>query len=390
MIYFDNGSTTPVNERVKTKVVEYLNNNFGNPSSLHKLGVEAEKRIKSEREKVARYLGVESKNIVFTSGGTESNNNAIKGACYTFQNRGKHIITTIFEHASVYNTFKDLQAEGFEVEYLKVDSNGFINIDELKKKIRKDTILVSIMHVNNEIGSVQNLESIGKAIKEVNNRTVFHTDAVASFGKIPMEIKKWGVDLLTASGHKVYTPSGIGFLYVRDGLKLNPLISGGGHEDGRRSGTENVLGIVALGESISILSEKNIVEEMKKANELRTYLVEKIKSSIKDVRLNSPEVYDGDNLTSSPFLVNLGFKGVKAEVLLHYLESKDVYVSTTSACNSKSSKKASRVLDAIKVPQEYLEGSLRITFSHNNTKEEVDEFVSVLEEGLLMLRMLRR
>ncbi len=390
MIYFDNGSTTPVDERVKNKVVEYLNNNFGNPSSLHKLGVEAEKRIKNEREKVAKYLGVHSKNIVFTSGGTESNNYAIKGSCYTFQNRGKHIITTIFEHASVYYTFKSLEAEGFEVEYINVDSNGFVNIEELKSKIRKDTILISIMHTNNEIGSIQNLEAIGKGIKEVNNRTIFHTDAVASFGKLPMEIKKWGVDLLTASGHKVYTPSGIGFLYIRDGLKLNPLITGGGHEEGRRSGTENVLGIIALGESASLLYEKNIDEEIKKANELRFYLVEKIKKSIKDVRINSPKVFNGDNITSSPFLVNLGFKGVKAEVLLHYLESKDIYVSTTSACNSKSSKKASRVLDAVKVPQEYREGSLRITFSHNNTKEEVDEFVAVLEEGLLMLRMLRR
>ncbi len=167
MIYFDNGSTTPVDERVKNKVVEYLNNNFGNPSSLHKLGVEAEKRIKNEREKVAKYLGVHSKNIVFTSGGTESNNYAIKGSCYTFQNRGKHIITTIFEHASVYYTFKSLEAEGFEVEYINVDSNGFVNIEELKSKIRKDTILISIMHTNNEIGSIQNLEAIGKGIKEV-------------------------------------------------------------------------------------------------------------------------------------------------------------------------------------------------------------------------------
>lgn len=390
MIYLDNGATTPIDPRIKNKIIEWMDGNFGNPSSLHKLGVEAEKTIKTNRAKVAGLFNTKEKNIVFTSGGSESNNFAIKGVATTFKNRGKHIITTKFEHASVYYTCKYLEREGYEVDYLSLDENGLINLDELREKIRKDTILVSIMHVNNEIGSVQDLESIGKIIKEKNDRTIFHTDAVASFGKLPMNPTKWQVDLVTASGHKVYTPKGIGLLYIREGLKIESLIHGGGHEEGRRAGTENTLGITALGEAAEILMEKDFEKEIERVKELREYLVKKISDTVKDFRINGPEICNGSRICCSPFVLNASFKGVKAEVLLHYLESKEIYVSTTSACNSKSSKKAARVLESIKVPKEYIDGSLRITFSHNTTRDELDKFVEVLSEGLVMLRMFNR
>lgn len=390
MIYLDNGSTTPILDSIKESIRIKLDGDFGNPSSLHKLGVEAEKDIKDSRSKVAELLGVKEKTIVFTSGGSESNNHAIKGSISTFNKRGKHIITTKIEHASVYNTLKKLESKGFEVDFLGVDKNGLINLDELKSKIRKDTILVSIMHVNNEIGSVQDLEAIGKIIKGKNDRTIFHTDAVASFGKLPMEVKKWQVDLLTASGHKVYTPKGIGFLYIREGLHLDSLIDGGGHEEGRRAGTENTLGITALGEASSILYKRDTKKDIENIKALRSYAIELITKSIKDTRINGPEICRSELIRCSPYVLNISFKGLKAEVLLHYLESKDIYVSTTSACSSKSSKKESRVLDAIGVEKDYVDGSIRVTFSHYTSKDEIDGFVEVLKEGILMLRMFNK
>lgn len=389
MIYLDNGATTPVHNRVKEALIKNMEEDFGNPSSLHKLGINAEKNLKKSRKIIADFIKTDEKSIVFTSGGSESNNYAIKGSASTYKNRGRHIISTKIEHASVFNTVKSLEEEGFEIEFLDVDEKGFINLEELKNKIRKDTILVSIMHVNNETGTIQDLEKIGKIIKGTNENTLFHTDAVASFGKIPLEIKRWNVDLLSVSGHKVYCPKGTGFLYIREGLKIKSLVHGGGQENGRRAGTENTTAITAFGEAVLILKERDFQEDLKNTLELKNYTINKIKENVKDCIFTGGDI-EKDSSNFSPYVINAGFKGVKAEVLLHYLEGSDIYVSTTSACSSKESKKGGRILAALNVDKNYIDGSIRITFSHYTKKEEINKLVEVLKEGLLMLRMFNK
>lgn len=386
MIYLDNGATTPLHERVKNKIVEIINGEFGNPSSLHQLGLDAEKKVREARVEVAKLFLCKEKNIIFTSGGSESNNLAIKGSLGTYSNRGKHIIISSIEHASIYYQAKKLEQDGFDVDYLKVNDEGFVDIDALENLIRKDTILVSIMHVNNEIGTIQDLKKIGSIIKEKNSNTLFHVDAVASFGKLPMEIKDWKADLVSASAHKVHGPKGVGVLYVRDGLKLRSLIDGGSHEFGMRAGTENTIGIVAFGEACKILGESSLKEQSKILEELRDYTKEKILNEISESIVNGPK----DKKNCSPYVINLGFKGVKAETLLHHLASHKIYVSTTSACSSKDSKQESRILKEIGTNKAYVEGSIRVTFSKYTTKNDIDEFVKILKEGIDMLRLFRR
>ena len=390
MIYLDNGATTPVHERVRNVVIDMLNNTIGNPSSLHQLGLDAEKRIKEARMQVAKLFGTKEKNVIFTSGGSESNNLAIKGTLGTYSNRGKHIIISSIEHASVYHQAQRLEEEGYQVSYLPVDKNGFVNLDKLGELIRKDTILVSVMHVNNEIGTIQNLKSIGNLIKEKNSNTIFHVDAVASFGKLPMKISEWKADLVSVSGHKLHAPKGVGALYIRDGLKLRSLVDGGSQEFGMRAGTENSIGIVAFGEACRIINEDGLDMGIEHAKKLYNYLKERVLTEIKDSCINGTELLVNGIYTSSPFLINLGFKGVKAETLLHHLASYKIYVSTTSACSSKESKQNSRILSEIGVPRDYMEGSIRVSFSKYTTIEEIDEFIKILKEGIEMLRMFRR
>jgi len=390
MIYLDNGATTPVHERIKSVVIDMLSNTIGNPSSLHQLGLDAEKRIKEARFQVAKLFGAKEKNVIFTSGGSESNNLAIKGTLGTYSNRGKHIIISSIEHASVYNQAQRLEEEGFQVSYLSVDKNGFVNLDKLGELIRKDTILVSIMHVNNEIGTIQDLKSIGNLIKEKNSNTIFHVDAVASFGKLPMKISEWKADLVSVSGHKIHAPKGVGALYIRDGLKLRSLVDGGSQEFGMRAGTENSIGIVGFGEACKIINEDGLEMGLEHTKKLYNYLKERVLTEIKDSCINGTELLDNETYTSSPFLINLGFKGVKAETLLHHLASYKIYVSTTSACSSKESKQNSRILSEIGVPRDYMEGSIRVSFSKYTTIEEIDEFIKILKEGIEMLRMFRR
>lgn len=390
MIYLDNGATTPVHERIKSVVIDMLNNTIGNPSSLHQLGLDAEKRIKEARFQVAKLFGAKEKNIIFTSGGSESNNLAIKGTLGTYSNRGKHIIISSIEHASVHNQAQRLEEEGFQVSYLSVDKNGFVNLDKLGELIRKDTILVSIMHVNNEIGTIQDLKAIGNLIKEKNSNTIFHVDAVASFGKLPMKISEWKADLVSVSGHKIHAPKGVGALYIRDGLKLRSLVDGGSQEFGMRAGTENSIGIVGFGEACKIINEDGLEMGLEHTKKLYNYLKERVLTEIKDSCINGTELLDNETYTSSPFLINLGFKGVKAETLLHHLASYKIYVSTTSACSSKESKQNSRILSEIGVPRDYMEGSIRVSFSKYTTIEEIDEFIKILKEGIEMLRMFRR
>ena len=390
MIYLDNGATTPVHERVRNVVIDMLNNTIGNPSSLHQLGLDAEKRIKEARMQVAKLFGTKEKNVIFTSGGSESNNLAIKGTLGTYSNRGKHIIISSIEHASVYHQAQRLEEEGYQVSYLPVDKNGFVNLDKLVELIRKDTILVSVMHVNNEIGTIQDLKSIGNLIKEKNANTIFHVDAVASFGKLPMKVSEWKADLVSVSGHKLHAPKGVGALYIRDGLKLRSLVDGGSQEFGMRAGTENSIGIVAFGEACRIINEDGLDMGIEHAKKLYNYLKERVLTEIKDSCINGTELLVNGIYTSSPFLINLGFKGVKAETLLHHLASYKIYVSTTSACSSKESKQNSRILSEIGVPRDYMEGSIRVSFSKYTTIEEIDEFIKILKEGIEMLRMFRR
>lgn len=390
MIYLDNGATTPVHERIKNVVIDMLNNTMGNPSSLHQLGLDAEKRIKEARLQVAKLFGAKEKNVIFTSGGSESNNLAIKGTLGTYSNRGKHIIISSIEHASIYHQAQRLEEEGYQVSYLPVDRNGFVNLDKLGELIRKDTILVSVMHVNNEIGTIQDLKSIGNLIKEKNANTIFHVDAVASFGKLPVKISEWKADLVSVSGHKIHAPKGVGALYIRDGLKLRSLVDGGSQEFGMRAGTENSIGIVGFGEACKIINEDGLEMGLNHTKKLYNYLKERVLTEIKDSCINGTELLDNETYTSSPFLINLGFKGVKAETLLHHLASYKIYVSTTSACSSKESKQNSRILSEIGVPRDYMEGSIRVSFSKYTTINEIDEFIKILKEGIEMLRMFRR
>ncbi len=390
MIYLDNGATTFVHHRVKEKLIDIIDNHIGNPSSLHQLGLDAEKKIKEARFEVAKLFKGKEKNIIFTSGGSESNNLAIKGILGTYANRGNHIIISSIEHASIFHQVKKLQKNGIEVSYLPVDDKGFVDSEELKKLIRKDTLLISIMHVNNEIGTIQKLEEIGKIIKEKNSNTIFHIDAVASFGKLPIEFIKWNADIISISGHKIHAPKGVGALFVKDNLKLNSLIDGGSQEWGMRAGTENVAGIVALGEACKIINEESVEKYLPQVEKINNYLRKRIIDEISDSRINGSECRDGEIFISSPYVINLGFKGVKAETLLHHLASNKVYVSTTSACSSKESKENSRILSEIKVPKAYMEGSIRVTFNKYTTIDEIDEFIKILKDGIEMLRMFRR
>lgn len=390
MIYLDNGATTPIHEKVKNIILDMLTNTIGNPSSLHQLGLDAEKKIKDARLQVAKVLGTKEKNIVFTSGGSESNNLAIKGILGAYPKRGKHIIISSIEHASIYHQAQKLEEEGYELSYLKVDKMGFVNIEELKSLIRKDTILISIMQVNNEIGTIQDLEKIGNLIKESNSNTFFHVDAVAGFGKIPIELAKWKADLVSVSGHKIHAPKGIGALFVRDGLKLRSLIDGGSQEFGMRAGTENTVGIVALGEACKIILEDGLKEALNQVKELYYYTKERVLKEIPDSCINGTDIMIDDEYSSSPYIINLGFKGIKAETLLHHLASNKIYVSTTSACSSKESKQSSRILSEIGLNRDYIEGSIRVSFSKYTTKEEINEFIKILKEGIEMLRMFRR
>ena len=390
MVYLDNGATTPVYDRVKKTILNMLDTHYGNPSSLHQLGIDAEKKIKEARVEVAKTFGTKDKNVVFTSGGSESNNLAIKGVLGAYSNRGKHIIISAIEHASIYYQAKRLEEDGFDVNYIKVDKGGFIDLENLKSLIRKDTVLVSIMHVNNEIGTIQDLKTIGNIIKEKNHNTFFHVDAVASFGKLPMEIKEWKADLVSVSGHKVHAPKGIGALYIREGVKLRSLIDGGSHEFGMRAGTENTIGIVAFGEACKIINESSIKDSMEVIGDLRTYTEEKVLREIPESIVNGPSLINDGIYTCSPYVINLGFGGVKAETLLHHLTSYKIYVSTTSACSSKDSKQESRILKEIGTNKNYIEGSIRVTFCKETTKENIDEFIKILKEGIEMLRLFRR
>ena len=377
-IYLDNSATTKPYQEVVDKMVLALTTQYGNPSSIHKKGIEVEREIKEIRRNIARSLGAKENEIYFTSGGTECNNTIIRSVARLNKKTKNHIISTVIEHPSVLDTLKDLESEGFEVTYLPVDKDGKISIEDLKNAIKKETILVSIMHVNNEIGTIQPIEEIGKYLKSLDEKIYLHVDAVQSYAKIKFRPSRYNIDFMTVSGHKFHGPKGIGFMYIKENSKIRPMITGGGQESSVRSGTENVPGIYGLGKAVEIMN-KNLDEKIEKIQNLKVLLKEEILKNIDGVKINSPE--DG-----VCHILNVSFENIRGEVLLHFLEQKNIYVSTGSACSSK--KKGSHVLNAIKLTPDQIEGAIRFSLSDFNTEEEILETVKVLKDSINDLRMI--
>ncbi len=377
-VYLDNSSTTIPNPVVIDEISSVLRDCFGNPSSIHKLGIEAEKVIKKSRDILAGALGdVKSKEIVFTSCGTESNNMAIRGSLLANKRAGNHIITSLYEHDSVYKTLEDLQQkENYDVTFLKPDKAGLISEEQVRSSLREDTIFVSIMHVNNEIGAVNPVKEIGQAIKEYKQNIVFHIDAVQSFMK--MKINTENVDLLSVSGHKIHSPKGIGAIYIKEKTKIHPIITGGGQEMQFRSGTENTAYIAGLSKAIEMQKDK-IDEDLSRVKKLREDFISNLKSEIKDIVINSSE-------TSLPYICNISFLGVKGEILLHTLEQNGIFVSTGSACSSK--KKSSRVLEALDLNAKIKDSAIRFSFSKDTKDDELRFTADVLKKEVVKLRKL--
>lgn len=376
-VYLDNNATTRMREEVLEAMLPYYKDIYGNASSVHEFGRSARRGIDDAREKVARLLGASSaEEVVFTSGGTESDNFAIKGAANALKSKGNHIITSTIEHHAVFNTCKFLEKEGYKVTYIKVDKNGVVDLDELKRSITDKTILITIMHANNEVGTIEPIEEIAALAKEKG--VYFHTDAVQAVGKIPFEVKNLNIDLLSMSGHKIYGPKGIGALYIRKGTKITPQMQGGHHEMGRRAGTENVAGIVGLGKAAE-LAKKEVLEEGIKLKDLRDYLYRGIASNIEDVRLNGhPEKRLANTL-------NVGFKFLEGESIILNLDMEGVAVATGSACTS-GSLEPSHVLTAMGVDPAETQGSIRFSLGRDNTKEDMDYVIGVLPPIIKRLR----
>lgn len=376
--YFDNSATTKVLDCVKDAVVDAMCVNYGNAAAKHRKGVEAENLIREAKKAIADTLKVQEKEILFTSGGTESNNTALIGTALANRRAGKHLITTGVEHPSIYNTMSFLEEMGFEVTYLPVDHLGHISLEDLEKAIREDTIPVSVMYVNNEVGAVEPIEAISQCIKKKNPKTLFHVDAIQAYGKYKIRPKKQGIDLLSVSGHKIHAPKGVGFLYIRDGVKIRPILFGGGQQKGMRSGTENVPGCVGLGVAARE-AYKDFDARIEKLYTLREHLIAGLKP------LGGVTINGSEDRTNAPQIVSASFEGVRSEVLLHALEDKGVYVSSGSACSSNHPG-ISGTLKGIGVKKELLDSTIRFSLGDLNTEEEVDYAIGVLGELLPVLR----
>lgn len=369
--YFDNAATTRVADEVKELVNQVMTIDYGNPSSRHQKGVDAGQYVKQAQEIIAGTLKVEPKEIVFTSGGTESNNLALIGSALANQRRGKHIISTRIEHASVYNPLLFLQEMGYEITFLSVNEQGIVDLEELKQALRPDTILVSVMMVNNEIGAVEPVEVIGKIIKAYNPDILFHVDAIQAYGKLKISPKRCRIDMLSVSGHKIHGPKGTGFLYIRDKVKIKPIIYGGGQQKDMRSGTENVPGIAGLGMAAKLMytNHKEKIEQIQK---------------VKDAFLSGVTQLEGvtEHSGEAPHIASVSFQGIeKGEVLLHALEAKGVYCSSGSACSSNHPA-ISGTLKAIGLEEDLLQATLRFSFSVYSTVEEAEYAVQVIAEEL--------
>lgn len=386
IIYLDHSATTPVDEAQKTLILKLIENDFGNPSSLHKLGVASEKYIKKSRSQIAKALAVNEKEILFTSGGTESNNLAIQG-CLPRRKKGK-IITTVFEHPSVLNCVQMLESQGYDVCFIPVSATGVLDMTEFENSLTEETLLVSVMMVNNEVGTIQPLEKIGQMIASHNQKhgtkALFHVDAVQGYGKLSVDVKKWGIDLMSFSAHKINGIKGSGALYIREGVTIAPLQHGGGQEKAIRPGTENILGIASLGlasEMTFAVREKSF-ETVK---QFKSHMIDYIERNCEFAQVNG---LAGEG--ASPYILNVSFKGIKGEVLLHTLEMKEIFVSTGSACSSKK-KHYSHVLEAMKLSDEGLDGAIRISFSKLNTLEEVERASEIIcDEAKALKRIIKR
>ncbi|NLK64439.1 MAG: cysteine desulfurase [Tissierellia bacterium] len=378
LIYLDNSATTKVRDEVLKEVIDANENYYGNPSSLHRMGLMVEKKIEEARESSAKLIGAKAEEIYFTGGGTESNNIAIFGHLSSL-NKHNNIITTKIEHPSVFNVFKQFE-DKCSVKYLGTDENGKINTQDLDDMVDDKTLLVSIMHVNNEIGTVQELNEITSVIKDKNKNARLHVDAVQSYGKIKIDVRKTPIDTLTFSSHKIHGPKGVGGLYIRHPLKMAPLIFGGGQERGIRSGTENTSGIIGFGKACELMFN-SFDDEVKRLCHLKDIYMKRLKEEIEDIKFNNPK--DG-----APHIINVSFKNVPGEVLVHYLEGKDIYVSTGSACSSKA--RDNRILEAIKLDKEYREGAIRISLGYFNTFDEVKYVIDNIKQSVNDIRSITK
>ncbi|GAW92687.1 cysteine desulfurase NifS [Calderihabitans maritimus] len=367
-VYLDHSATTPVDPEVAELMVKYLTDTFGNPSSVHSFGREAKKGLEEAREKVAALMGARPDEIVFTSGGTEADNLAIMGTAFANRNKGNHIITSAIEHHAVLDTCENLKKHGFEVTFLPVDADGLVKVEDVAEAITDKTILITIMHANNEVGTIQPIEEIGRLAQEKG--IIFHTDAVQTYGRIPVNVDKLNVNLLSASSHKIYGPKGVGCLYIRKGTRIQPIAFGGGQERKRRPGTENMPGIVGFGKAAE-LAGKRMQEEMERLTKLRDKLIDGVLNRIDDVQLN------GHRTKRLPGHVNFSFHYIEGESLLLSLDMKGIAASSGSACTS-GSLDPSHVLLAMGIPHEIAHGSVRMTLGKDNTEEDIDYVLEVL------------
>ena len=376
--YFDNSATTKVLDSVKDIVVKTMMEDFGNPSAMHQKGVDAEGYVKESARTLAQILKVTEKEILFTSGGTESNNLALIGGALANKRSGNHIITTAVEHAAVSQPVAFLQEQGFEITYLPVDAQGRVKMSALEAVLRPDTIMVSTMLVNNEVGAVMPVEEIAKMVHEKSPKALYHVDAIQGFGKYRIYPKKMGIDLLAVSGHKIHGPKGIGFLYINEKVKIIPQILGGGQQSGMRSGTDNVPGIAGLGVAAAQIYE-NLDENVEHMYQLKEHIAEGL-SQIEDIRINGMPLREG-----APQILSISVMGVRSEVLLHSLEDKGIYVSAGSACSSNKPA-VSHTLSSMHLPKELLGSTLRFSFCFDTTEEEIDYCLQELSELLPVLR----
>ena len=376
-VYFDNSATTKVYDEVIEVVVKTMREDYGNPSSMHLKGLDAEHLVSKSAETISKVLKCLPEEIIFTSGGTESNNMAIIGTALAKKRTGKHIVVSSVEHASVSSVMQFLIREGYEVTYIPSDEHGIVSPEAFANAVREDTILVSCMHINNEIGSIMPIREIGRAVKAKNPNLYFHVDAIQSFGKIEAIPKNLGADLMSVSGHKIHGPKGSGFLYIKKGTLIRPIIYGGGQQKNMRSGTENVPAIAGLGVAVE-KTFNNFEEKINHIKAVRDRLVNGL-TAIDEVYTNS------DIVNGAPHIASISFVGVRAEVMLHTLEDKGIYVSSGSACSSNKSKE-SAVLSAIGLDKKRLESTLRFSFGEDNTEEEVDYAIKTINELLPMLR----
>lgn len=370
--YFDNGATTKVKDEVLKEMLPYFSNQYGNPSAVYALARESKRAIEDARQKVADLIGAKKHEIYFTSSGTEADNMALKGVAYKNKNKGNHIITSKIEHPAILDTCSFLETQGFKITYLNVDNQGFIDISELKNAITEDTILISIMFANNEIGTIEPIEDIAKIAKEKN--IIFHTDSVQAVGNTKIDVKQMGIDMLSLSSHKIYGPKGVGALYVKENIQFEKFINGGHQEKNKRAGTENVAGIVGLGKAAE-LAKENLDSHIEKLKTLRNYYIEQIMQKIPYAKINGPIN------ARLPGNINISFDGINANDLLLELDNVGICASSGSACTSKNPN-PSHVLTAIGLPNARIKSALRITFGDFNTMQEVDYLVENIQRAI--------